>query len=147
MERVVAISTALNYFSHSQNRGKDGPPPLVSGNVTSPLLAFHVATTQELLKPFIEAYSTARKPLIEECKLPASEGEIIPAGESKIDWAKLTEKMKPVLEEEVEIPDLKPLTWAMLEKAKVEVDPLVIVMLGDFLQGAPTGYNGEGANG
>ena len=138
VERVVAVSTGLGYFSHSHNRGKDGPPPLVTGNVTSPLLAFHVATAQELLKPVVAGYTETRKPLIEECKLPPDPGEIVPTGQEKIDWGRLTDMMKPVLEKEVEIPALKCLTWKMLEAAKVELDPVVIVMLGDYLEGEPT---------
>lgn len=126
--RVVQISNALSLFTNADQGG----PALVSGGVGNLQLAYHIAATQELLKPAMTAFNQIRTPLVEQCRL----SKVKPTDPDKLDWMKLQALLEPHLEEEIEIPDLKPMTWAMLEKAKVEVDPALILMLGDFLQGS-----------
>lgn len=135
MRRVVEIFGALEYFS-----GQKSPEaPLVKGNLGYLPLSFRVMMAQKGLQPLMEAYNESRKPLLEECKLPLEEGETLKHGEMKVDFAKLTELSKPILDEEVNMPDLKPLTWQLFEKAQLSVDPVILFMLGDFLEGEPPG--------
>lgn len=134
MRRVVEISGALQFFSGNN----PGSPKLVTGNTGYLPLSFRVATAQKLLQPLMEAFSEARKPLLDQCKLPLEEGEVLKQGEMKVDFAKLTDLSKPILDEEIEMPALRPLSWQLFEKAEVSVDPALIIMLGDFLEGEPT---------
>lgn len=131
MLRVVQISNALSFFT---NAGGENTLDLVTGDIGYLALSFRIATTQELLKPFLIAYNKTREPLVEQSKIPLKEGE---TGQQKIDVKKLEELLAPLLEEEVEIPDLKPITWTLLQKAKIKVDPALVMMLGDFLTGEP----------
>lgn len=135
LRRVTELGSALNFFTAQL---QEGMPPLVTGNVGYLPLSWRIATAQELLKPLLDGFSKVRAPLVEQAKVPEKAGDIpLPAGHFRLDATKLDELLRPIMDEEVDVPELKPLTWAMLAKAGVSVDPTLVIMLGDFLTGEP----------
>lgn len=112
-------------------------------------LAFRVKLNITLLTPVIEAVGEREQELVEQYGIRDDAGRLVPTerGFRVSDPKAFTDAMKPVLDEEVEITGLKPITYSLLENDKVRapdgslvaltLSPDTLVNLGPLLSGEP----------
>jgi hypothetical protein len=145
----------------SRRRGQDGKTlPHVAGNLGHPMLAWRVSQALKKMGPVIEEFEGERNAFVEQCKV-----EVVPGPDEKrvsdepvyeLDAERFGGLLEKLLDEEVEVPDFKPLTWKTIEQARLgeetvadraeraegvvvmPFDASVVIALGDFLQGEPT---------
>ena len=125
--------------------------PPVRGNLSYPILAYRVGRAKIVVVPLIRALQEAEQTQLAATRIAPEkkEGEPMPAEETwPSDGRKFAEAMKPILAEEIDLGEIKSLTWDILKKAgviggtpagenEIEFDGSFVAALGDFLAGEP----------
>lgn len=123
--QIGELHSALMLLTRDHRRGAQ--PVQIQGDLTYPPLALRVARAIRELAPAVDAMDASQTALlqkyVEENELPA--GVDIPNEIVRTITA-------PVLREKQEVPDIKPITGAILKKAGVTLDAGMIIAL-DFM--------------
>lgn len=112
-------------------------------NVKNSVIGFRVGHAFKQIRPALEALEEQEQKILEEyAELDPSGRPVIIQTETgegvKLRDAKgFVAAKKPLLAETVEVPELKPVTYSLLQMAEVEVDGEIVALLGQFLTGEP----------
>lgn len=160
---LMSFANALELLSPSMGRTQqmamgmaspDAPQfktPRVKGNLNYPLLIYRVGRARIAIKGAVEAFTTAQASAFASHRIPPEKqpGEPMPPEDQwPSDGRAVAEALKPILAEEIDVGELKPLTWDILKKAgivggtpagenEIEFDGSFVAALGDFLAGEP----------
>lgn len=137
-------------FNAQSQAEKSAIAPRVKGNLSYPILAYRVGRAKVAIGPAIVALQEAQAMQLAATRVrPPHEGaEVPPEDQWPSDAKRFQEAMKSILAEEIDLGDLKPLTWEILQKAgivggtpaaenEIEFDGSFVAALGDFLAGEP----------
>lgn len=102
-------------------------------------LVFRISHNIKKLTPIMESYGEAEKAAVEQFGERDSEGKFVVSADGKgvkiADGDGFSKAISSVLDQEVEVTDLKPITWAMLQNAKVPISPNLVLALGPLVEG------------
>jgi hypothetical protein len=162
-ERLISLANALEMLSPAMGNAEAGAiellipdqkrpkPPRVKGNLSYPILAYRIGRAKIAIAPALAAFQEAqRQQMIAHRIRPETtpEAKIPPEEMWPSDGRKVAEAMQSILAEDVDLGELKPLTWDILRKAgivgsspakgdEIEFDGSFVAALGDFLDGEP----------
>lgn len=160
ISQLIQFANALELMSPGMNRqqkealqiGEKPPATLrVKGNLNHPLLAWRVGRARLAIAGDVDHLQRRQNEQLVATRIapPKVEGEPMPPEDQwPSDGRKFQEAMKTIMDEEVDIGDVKPLTWDILKKAgivggtpamenEIEFDGSLVAALGDFLAGEP----------
>jgi hypothetical protein len=158
--RLAWFANALELLSPSmgltqQTMQAQGEPavktPRVKGNLNHPILAYRIGRARIAITPLVETLQQSEMIQLNATRVapPKVEGQPLPPEDQwPSDAKKYQEAMRPIMEEEIDLGDLKPITWEILQKAgivggkpagenEIEFDGSFVAALGDFLTGEP----------
>lgn len=119
---------------------------------TNMVLMFRISHNLKKLKPVMESYEEAQNAAIEQFGKRDDKGALVPTpdgrGVTLADPTGFKAAFEPVLEQEVDVDDLKEIPWSILEISKVQdadkktvplaVRGIVIQALGPLVTGEPS---------
>lgn len=156
--QLTSFANAIELLSPSMGQSQrklivaESPKtPRVKGNLNYPILAYRVGRARIAIEPHVRALQEFQQTQLAATRVapPKMDGQPLPPEEQwPSDVRKFEAAMASIKMEEIDLGELKPLTWDILTKAgivggtpaeesEIEFDGSFVAALGEFLAGEP----------
>ena len=155
--QLAPFSNALSVLSPAMERTQQAfadakqKTPRVKGNLSYPVLAYRIGLATIAIAPAVRALENAQRQQLALYRIRPDanpDGTFPPERMWPSDGNKFADAMQPILDEEIDLGTLKPITWDILKKAgviggapakedEIEFDGSIVAGLGAFLEGEP----------